>query len=75
MSRYNTVTKRGNPVFYGYDHACGYFYQEFDKDDEDNCLVDQDSLFNGLTGVGLALMLEGIAPDKHISNAMMDLPI
>lgn len=75
MSRYNTVTKRGNPVSYGYDHVCGYVYQEFDKDDEDNCLVDLDSLFGGLTGVKLAAMLEGIARRQHVDTVMMDLPI
>lgn len=32
---------------YGKDHACGWFYQYLDTDDE--CVQDRDQLFHGIT--------------------------
>ena len=73
MSRYNAqhLTNR-TAVSYGFDHATGYFYQEFDS--FDRCLVDLDSLFSGLTGVDLATRLESTtASTEHIQKAYLDL--
>jgi hypothetical protein len=89
MSRYTfqKTDDQNNPVWisYGFDHACGYFYQEFDAEDE--CLLDLDSLFGGLTGVQLAEHLCGKEniplpeetpphdiPSHHITRMMLDLP-
>jgi hypothetical protein len=44
-------------VAYGFDRALGYFFQEFDGGGE--LITGVDSLFGGLTGVGLAERLCG----------------
>ena len=44
-------------IAFGFDHATGYFYQAFD--DEGDPVVWQDSMFDGLTGVGLVEFLDG----------------
>lgn len=62
-------------VSYGYDHACGFFVQVLDKDEE--LLLDRDSMFHNLTGVDLVekLIDLGLAiPDMHYSSMMMDMP-
>lgn len=72
MSRYATVHKNGNSVAYGLDHACGWFYQEFDADGE--CVVDKDSMFTNLKGFELTeLLKETYAPAQHIQNPSLDL--
>ena len=73
MSRYTAKKNNGNSVAYGYDRVCGYFYQEFDE--EDDCIVDLDSMFNKLTGVKLAERLEDTTARKdHIKKCYLDLP-
>jgi hypothetical protein len=62
MSRYTfekIVEEDGSvsEVVYGFDQAMGYFFQEFDGGGE--LITDADSLFSGLTGVGLAQRLCG----------------
>jgi hypothetical protein len=93
MSRYSfeRVTEEGL-VFdaaYGFDHAMGYFFQEFGPDGE--LVSDLDSLFGGLTGVALAqhlcggeerllACLQGTVPlpagfsRAHLERMMLDLP-
>jgi hypothetical protein len=93
MSRYmfEKVTGEGLvvDVAYGFDHAMGYFFQEFGPDGE--LVSDLDSLFGGLTGVGLAqrlcggeerllACLQGTMPlpdgfsRSHLDRMMLDLP-
>jgi len=62
-------------IAYGYDHACGYFYQEYDVNGE--CIADIDTRFDGLTGAQLAEKLEKILPANHpdITFAYLDMPI
>jgi hypothetical protein len=93
MSRYmfERVTEEGLvfSVAYGFDHAMGYFFQEFGLAGE--LVSDLDSLFGGLTGVGLAhclcggeerllACLQGTKPlpdgfsRAHLDRMMMDLP-
>jgi hypothetical protein len=52
MSQYNfeSVVDR-QLVQFGFDHACGYFVTVYDADDEPT--LAEDSLFDGLTGIGL----------------------
>lgn len=87
MSRYSFQKQMEGGVVtvaYGFDHAMGYFYQEEGPDGE--LITDLDSLFHGLTGVGLAEKLCG-SKDKlitqrfpggvdpaHIGRMMVDLP-
>lgn len=62
-------------VSYGYDHACGFFIQVLDKDDE--LLLDRDSMFNDLTGAALASHLKQFevdVPAMHFTSMMLDLP-
>jgi hypothetical protein len=92
MSRYTfaKVTDEGLvfDVAYGFDHAMGYFFQEFGPDGE--LVSDLDSLFGGLTGLALAQLLcgeenliaclEGTVPlpdgfsRAHLDRMVMDLP-
>lgn len=82
MSRYSVQAKQEmSPIVkivYGYDHACGYFYQEYDGDGE--CVKDVDSAFGKLTGVGLAEMLVNSCKPEHLNRnhiyaMMMDMPV
>ena len=57
---------------YGFDHVCGYFYQFLDSSDE--LVVDEDSLFTGLTGVKLACVLSLFEINKsHMNMCFMDM--
>lgn len=69
-------------VFYGYDHACGYFLQLFPegKEAEDWLRATEsdcwnvDSLFDGLTGADLGYFLNMFhASEEHINGAFLDL--
>lgn len=65
-------------VAYGFDHACGYFVQGFDRNGE--CVLDKDSLFDGLTGADLVNLLDELdllfdIAGLHIYGMMEDLPI
>jgi hypothetical protein len=43
----------------GYDHACGYFVQIYDPaSDEDELLLDRDTLFHRLNWPGLKTILQ-----------------
>lgn len=79
MSRYigkpESATQANGTVEYGFDHACGYFIQVFDGEDE--CVVDMDSKFNGLSGSALAGKLQALhirIPEEHVLSMMMDMP-
>jgi hypothetical protein len=76
MSRY-TTTKKSNPevtIEYGFDNAMGYFYQEW-VGDADEPLVDLDS-FSGLgKGKMVELLIDSDAPESHIKEVTLDLPI
>lgn len=82
MSRYIgtldevTVKLIEKRVVYGYDRmVCGYFIQVFNAEDE--CVVDKDSFFHGLTGVQLREMLVGegvVIPEAHEQAMMLDMP-
>lgn len=72
MSRYTFVKEDGNTVAYGFDHLVGYFYQEFEPN-IDEPIKDVDSVFGGLTGVKLAVMVAGNAPYHYLSKMYLDL--
>lgn len=76
MSRYTAFNSNsGNFVAYGFDHAVGYFYQEYDNENDDP-VIDVDSLFHGLTGVRLAEYLKNTtANSDHIRKCILDLEI
>lgn len=76
MSRYTTTRDINEfesvSVAYGLDHACGWFYQEFN--DEEECIVDLDSIFTDLRGYQLTELLEKTnAPASHVRNPSLDL--
>ena len=72
MSRY-IIRSGSKKVAYGFDHAVGYFYQEFNADGE--CVVDRDSLFSGLSNSEFAeLLKKNGAKSQHIHCAVLDLP-
>ena len=73
MSRY-TISLPDRKIAYGFDHAVGYFFQEFDAEGE--ITVDEDSLFHGLTNGPLLERLDGIEgiPDEHLCLITLDLP-
>ncbi len=63
---------------YGYDHATGYFIQVFDPEDEDNLLVDEDSMFTCLNNGRLLTLLEKnhiVIPQIHLNKITLDLPV
>lgn len=73
MSRYTATHKNGHEVAYGLDHACGWFYQEF-NDDRETLAKDLDSMFTDLKGWELTKLLEQTdAPASHIRNPSLDL--
>ena len=62
MSRYSSKTANGLSVTYGFDHACGYFLQVFDNNvNNDEPIIDVDSLFDGLSGIHLMERLKEFA--------------
>ena len=63
---------------YGYDHATGYFIQVFDPKDEDNLLVDEDSMFTGLGNYKLLALLDHYhitIPLSHTDKISGDWPV
>jgi hypothetical protein len=64
-------------IYYGLDHATGWFYTVFDleAEDEDNDVVeDKSSLFDGLGQVELAKKLQEFdANEFHIQRILLDL--
>ena len=59
---------------YGYDHAIYYFYQFFDKDGE--IFLEEDSLFNGLSGARLGSILKLFdCPSHHSMMCYLDMEI
>lgn len=75
MSRYTATANDGKHVAYGYDHALGYFIQVYDPCLEEP-ILDQDSVFGGLTGAKLAMKLRDLGiTSKHESYMLLDLPI
>jgi hypothetical protein len=89
MSQYNFEDATGDRfVQFGFDHAVGYFIAVYDETQEP--IVSEDSLFNGLTGVGLVEQLDEYEPPEELQDmasgvvyywldlrtrAMLDLPI
>ena len=73
ISRY-TLSLPDREIAYGFDHAVGYFFQEFDAAGETT--VDECSLFDGLTHGPLLERLDGIegVPEEHIHLIVLDLP-
>jgi hypothetical protein len=73
ISRY-TISLPGRKVAYGFDHALGYFFQEFDAEGE--IVVDEDSLFADLNNGRLLERLDGIEgiPEEHTFLIASDLP-
>jgi hypothetical protein len=55
---------------YGYDHAVYYFYQFF-KGDE--VVTEEDSLFNGLTGLRLGQLLDLFQCKQHANFCKLDM--
>ncbi|GAB4482608.1 MAG: hypothetical protein Kow00124_31570 [Anaerolineae bacterium] len=59
MSRYTAAVEKDShqlTVAWGMDHAVGWFFQVFDAQQE--CIVDLDALFDGLTLAELRVLLE-----------------
>ena len=75
MSRYHTKTEQGIDVVYGFDHALGYFYEEWDGK-EDVPSVDLDTMFSGLDrGFLIKLLNQTNAPEEHKRLIALDLPL
>jgi len=76
MSRFYTTKKdpaaADITIAYGID-CSGWFYQEFNKDED--CIIDLDSRFSKKFGKGelVALLKLTNAPTKHIKNVAIDL--
>ena len=74
MSRFSAqvIDKPEHSVLYGLDHVLGWWYQEYDGDDE--CIIDKDTMTNRLTKGQLVELLEKTdAPKKHLQRIAMDL--
>lgn len=75
--------KRNVNIAYGFDYACGYFLQMFERSTDD-LVLDVDSYSNGLSGSKLGTILLKIIESMgsmyerihkpNIERAMMDLP-
>jgi len=77
MSRYVKKVDTGD-VAYGFDIAEGYFFQLFgdDIDGEDNLIINESSLFTGLSNARMAELMDKYECDSdHQNLVMMDLPI
>ncbi len=64
MSRYTAVVEKDGQqltIAWGLDHAVGCFFQVFDA--EQDCIVDLDALFDGLTLAELCVLLESFGVD------------
>jgi len=69
-------------INYGFDHAIYYWIDFIDNnnDEDDGPILELCSLFNGLTGHKLGMILDTIMPEAnpmikdHIHKAHMDLP-
>ena len=57
---------------YGYDHALFYFYQFFDKEGE--IFLEEDGLFDKLTGQKLGSMLQLFDCQPHSQMCFLDFP-
>ena len=60
---------------YGFDHACGYFYQFYPVvEDEEEYIMEADSIFDGMSGLELAYVLKlvGCKNQRHIDLASED---
>ena len=80
MSRFTATHKEnGNLVAYGLDHACGWFYQEWsqdaNEDEADRPVVDIDSqIIGGLNRSGLVeRLVKTDAPERHLRRIALDL--
>jgi len=58
---------------YGYDHAIYYFYQFFDDNDE--VFLEEDTLFEGLSGVKLGSILKLFDCQPHSMMCYLDMEI
>lgn len=62
-------------VYYGFDHAVGYFLQGFDLDDPNEVVfeLDFDSFFDGLSGLQLGSFLKMYKlNNKHAEWCLLD---
>jgi hypothetical protein len=81
MSRFTSYIQgnRNLSLNFGFDHALGYFYDVFDEVEEYE-VVSKSSLFNHLTGLELAAVIEEKLGEKanrfqvEISKMSLDLP-
>lgn len=74
MSQFRTTVKDDptTTVVYGLDHVFGWFYQEFNAEDE--CVSDLDTLMSGLSrGRLVDLLVKTNAPSEHITRIALDL--
>ena len=70
----NTIFKIGKyELAYGYDHATFYFYQFFDSNDE--IYLEEDTLFEGLSGARLGGILKLFDCQPHSMMCYLDLEI
>ena len=77
MSRYKATCNLSCNVAYGFDHALGYFLDIFDPKDDEQFLVEENSLFTGMNnGKFLDLIEEhGVSVvQEHKDLIMCDLP-
>jgi hypothetical protein len=73
MAKKTAVRNNGNRVFYGLDHACGWFYQEY-ATGNDEPIMDIDTVFGGLSKGRLLDLLEDTdAPEQDKFNIAMDI--
>lgn len=70
MSRYTAKRDNGVEVFYGHDHAVGYFIQRFENDE---LVYDIDMMMNSRSDVIDKMKEEGI-PENHFNCVLSDLP-
>ena len=74
MSRHSAVKSDGTQVVYGFDHALGYFYEEWPEGAEMPS-VDLSSGFDGLSrGTFLELLEKTDASEEHKGQVALDLP-
>lgn len=60
-------------IYYGFDHALGYFLMGFDIQEPEEVAFDFDYMFHGLTGSSLGCFLKKYkAPKEHIDMCFLD---
>lgn len=75
MSRYVVKSNEKVNFIYGFDHALGYFYEIWDKNNDETPLVEKTYLFNKLSKSEMAEKMEEYgAKWEHIQSLALDVP-